>query len=558
MSEKQKPAERGRKNQRRPLEPTGKLLKELRKASGYSQEEIRAVLGFKAASAVSRLESGDFSPDIQRLKKLLSLLKPNPQQTAEILAYFGYTAAELEADLQPARVVRHHPEQHALLSRLQALFYLFVYQKDYANMLEQLEQYQAAPLELPQVLQPVPECRLIVNELYSCRRLLAQGMLDSRQSDIEEGGRRADAALDLIALANQRLEGSPLPAPGPALLAQLHLHALLCAHSCVFKRLNIATRQQDRLAADRQFARLKDELVPKIRAVLAQLQSNLPAEELHEVYRMHLFIQREYLHLQTFELDSRDAALLTDLLAEAGLASEQAQVLSLHQLLGTNRDAFASLCCEIYRRIFAPSTEATKVWKATTEVYHGILREHQRLPNWDGEASEVMRAILNTLMALGTALGRSHQYDAARLYLDVLYLRLNVSQTHFNWHSTYALIEGYRYLALREPKPNQTVLAPTSPEALQALASMTAHLQRSLSYLERSPGQLERGLVPADPPEKIEADLRLLRYTFLEEPVFYLILLHTFLDEVSEWPAGLPELVSRLVNLLETSTKGET
>ena len=58
-----------------------------------------------------------------------------PEQQQEILAYFYYDNQQLEADFAPARPVRHHPDQHPLLNRLQQLFYLFTYQKNYPELL---------------------------------------------------------------------------------------------------------------------------------------------------------------------------------------------------------------------------------------------------------------------------------------------------------------------------------------------------------------------------------------------------------------------------------------
>lgn len=88
--------QRRRSYHSRPLHPTGKLLKKLRKASGFTQKEIQEKLGFQTSSSISKIESRDFIPQAETLNQLLGLLQPGPEQRADILRYFNYQESDLQ------------------------------------------------------------------------------------------------------------------------------------------------------------------------------------------------------------------------------------------------------------------------------------------------------------------------------------------------------------------------------------------------------------------------------------------------------------------------------
>src|SRR5687768_808175 len=117
---------KSRKNKKRPLHSTGRLIKQLRKASGYTQEEIKTILGFQATSAISKIESRDFIPDLMRLQKLLSLLNPSAEQRRQILDYYGYEEADLPDKHEFITSLRQKAQKGDILSALHTLFYLFV------------------------------------------------------------------------------------------------------------------------------------------------------------------------------------------------------------------------------------------------------------------------------------------------------------------------------------------------------------------------------------------------------------------------------------------------
>lgn len=535
MSQEAKSPERSRKNKRRDLHPTGKLLKELRKASGYSQEEIRAVLGFRAASAISRLESGDFSPDVHRLKKLLNLLRPDEAQTVEIIEFFGYQSEDLNESESAIRVVRHHPEQHPLLNRLHSLFYLFVYQKDYPGVMRQIDEYRTHLLPLPEVLGPLEtECRLILDNIYICWRFLARGMFEEKLADFEDAYRCAEQMMQLLKLTELRLQSIRLAVPGPALLYQFMMHAHLCMHSSIFKQLNyLLEHQPDALQIESLFRQLKDSSVSQTLNTLQLLQSILPQEELNEIYRMYLFMRREYLHIRACEADEHDQRKYDELLS-ASTVWLKSTPLPLKRMfeIHNNPKLWRSVCQQLYQELYAPGAAATKKWLDIQPYYQDVLKEHQHLPNWDGEASEVMRAMINTFLGLASLLGRVHHYEQACLFLDTFYLRLNVNQTHFNWHSTYALVEAFCYLKQTQFKTR----AELSETAHEALSRMSYHLEQSLNHLEN------------------ETDKKRMRkYQLLQEPVIYLILLD--LDQYTNPPAAALRLRQEMLDSLQEELK---
>jgi transcriptional regulator with XRE-family HTH domain len=503
-----------RKNKRRQLEPTSRMIKQLRKASGYTQEEIRSVLGFRAASAVSRLESGDFRPDTHRLDQFLNLLKPDPAQKAEILEFFGYKSEDLKDTQLNMRVVRHHAEQHPFLMPFQNLFYLFVYQKDYVNVIEQSRAYQKEMPEVPESLAVIQsELQLVFNDLIDSRRLMAQGGLENRSLDYEEAGRRARTALLVLDMIEKRELSATLQAPGPALLMQVKLHAQLCLHSSLFKQLNSLHRDSTKSElVDQQFNQLRHELLPEIQLTLEQLQTLHHNEELNEMYRMYLFMQREYLHLLMHYTDSQDQKALLAVSADLPVALTG----GAEREIKAEAKTLKPLLKALYEGVYSNEHAVTPLWTDLSGSYARILQEHQRLPNWDGESPEVMRAILKTFLGYSHALARGGNFDLACLFLDTLYLRLNVKESHYHWHSNYAVVYGYRYIALSAlstPKKQHK-------EALQdLLADLAKHLHKAIEYLHNGALDLEKNITRDD----------ILSYTYTQEPAFYLVWTHSLL-----------------------------
>ncbi len=520
------PSSQPRKNKRRPLAPTSRMIKQLRKASGYTQEEIRSVLGFRAASAVSRLESGDFKPDIHRLDKFLNLLKPNEEQKQEILKFFGYKTEDLKDTEINIRVVRHHEEQHPFLVPFQNLFYLFVYQKDYVNVLEQCRQYQQKMPDMPAVLLPVePELQLLTNELLDSRRLMAQGGLEKRLLDYEEAGRRAKSALTIFELLIKRSQGQISVEPALALLLQLKLHAQLCLHSSLFKQLNVCYRETDKQASAQQLShQLRHEVMPEVRETLQALKKVLHDEELHELYRMYLFIEREYLHLLMRFTDTQEQGLFAQF--------DDVTLLALNIKKSTKAKTTRAqhLLMDLYPKVYGSTSQMAPLWKNVSEHYDRVLREHQRLPNWDGESPEVMRAILKTFLGYSHALARQQHHDKAELFLDTLYLRLNVKESHYHWHSNYAVVQAYRYIdlcRLEAPKAKQKV------ELEAILMRFAEHLSQAIGYVHRGALDLEIEITRDD----------ILRYTYLQEPAFCLLWAHCALYNVQPESESFKQLI---------------
>lgn len=487
-----------RKNKKRELHPTGRLLKELRKASGYTQAEIQAVLGFKADSAVSKLESRDFIPDIQRLKKLLHLLRPNAAQEQEILAYFEYTRADLEIDFEPARPVRHHPEQHPLLNLLQQLFYLYTYQKNYQQVLLLLEEHYQAPLNLPEQAQHLSTLlEQIVQAIFSARRLLAQGTLEQRLEDLRDAQQQVNIALSLLDMLTT---SQPLPYPLPAFVGQLRLHLLLCAHSSLFRQLNLRQQRGETLEKSQGlFDLLRQQQLPALLSTLQELEQLLPQAESQSMQHMYLFVLREQLHLLTNAIDRRDEEKLHELFSRTeGQALGEALALAFK--------ADPACFAQLYQRIFALQAADKTLWQELNQQYRQVLKAHQRFHNWDAESPELMRAVLNTFLGFTTNQARLGQIETAEVFLDALYLRLNLSDTRYHWHTNSAYVAAMAYLhstRLEDKVPSQ--------EATEHFKQFCEQLLRAFEYLEQS--------ALLDPN-------RYLYYTFQEELVFMTALLH--------------------------------
>lgn len=494
---------RSRKNKKHPLLPTGHLLKTLRKASGYSQEEIAGMLGFRAPSAVSKLERRDFTPDVQRLKKLLNVLRATDEQQAEILVYFGYQPADLEQDFSPPRAVRHHAEQHPVLRRLQELFYLFTYQRNYQQVLYLVDEYLKEPLELPQVFDAVQqELRPIVQNLFACRRLLAQGTMEHRLTELEEAQNRIETIRMAFELIDLKL-AAPEPF-GAQFLLQLRLQVLLAAHSCLYKQLNLRHRQGQGLPETQSlFDTMQQLYLPEIQAVLERLKHMLPKEELNESYQMYLFIRRDELQLLLNQCDRKDELRLKGLIPK--LKFNGHVLACFFDFWQKNKKTDRSeLLGQVYQQLFAPDPQNGHALAELESAYAQVLKEHQLLAYWDAESPEVMKAILHTLLEYAPIMAKRGNFDAARLFLDTIYLRLNLSETHYHWASNYAMIYAVEYLS-------RTRLQKPDAEHLVLLESVCRLLDKAFDYLEHS-----RQLKAED----------YIRYTFDKEPIFFFLFLH--------------------------------
>jgi transcriptional regulator with XRE-family HTH domain len=282
------------KYQPRELHPTGKLLKQLRKQSGYTQEQLRTFLGFQAASAVSKLESRDFTPDLARLQKLLQLLKPDPQQQAEILAYFGFSEEELTGMPDPLWRSLETQEQPPEIKALDRLFYLFTYQRAYEQVIQEATTWQQTAYHLPQELDSA-ELQLILRELFASRSLLAQAISQRQLRDAREAELRVHNTLSLF----QQLAAHPF-------VLTLHIHALTLLYTAIYSQLHLQANQNHLSLPDwlPRIQYLQQELLPQLTQALTQTDVSRPMRHLQ------LFIQRDSLQLLSLQASQQDEVTL--------------------------------------------------------------------------------------------------------------------------------------------------------------------------------------------------------------------------------------------------------
>jgi transcriptional regulator with XRE-family HTH domain len=486
------------KYQPRELHPTGKLLKQLRKQSGYTQEQLRVFLGFQAASAVSKLESRDFSPDLPRLRKLLQLLKPDAQQQAEILAYFGFSEEELTGMPDPLWRALETQEQPPEIKALDRLFYLFTYQRAYEQVIQEATAWQQTAYQLPQELDTA-ELQLILRELFASRSLLAQAVSQRQLRDAREAELRVHNTLSLF----QQLPAHPF-------VLTLHIHALTLLYTAIYSQLHLQANQHQLSLPDwlPRIHYLQQELLPQLTQALTQTDASRPMRHLQ------LFVQRDSLQLLSLQASQQDEVTLRQWLGlplECTAEERTQQLLTKLMQPGTWND--------LYTLWLAPTAVPQQLRQATLDSYASILEAHQLLQSWDGEAPEVLRPLVNTFLAYPLMLARTNRLSEAQLALNFLYLCLNTADTHYHWHSNRALVAGIHALHALGDGASETAILPY----LQQLAE---HLLKALELASQVQGLSHK---------------RILHYTFYEEPIFIVCL--SQLQKVT----ALPDLPQQLL-----------
>lgn len=496
---------KSRKNKKRPLHQTGRLIKQLRKASGYTQEEIKTILGFQATSAISKIESRDFIPDMMRLQKLLSLLNPSAEQKQQILEYYGYQESDLPDKHEFLSGIKQKAQKGDILSALHALFYLFVYDKDYTGLIETAQNLYHQSFYIPQAVRVCSrEIEMILREILSCRRLLAQGMLSRQQLAFEEALQRAEIGMQLLNLVQERFERK-LNDDAKLFLTLLKLHISFCFENTLFGMLRL--RPAESLSADK----LEGRNLPRIQSVLAELGSRFPEQNLQEIRQMTLFVERETLTLVEAQGVQADQLALSALLANLGTSAAQPLATDWKRVI--KGAAAEKIFGQVYQGFFKPARSDQQHWEPTLLRYRQILRAHQQVSNWDGSPAQT--AIVCTFLSYPVLLARLGHSEWAQDVLNLLYLQLTVAETHYRWNNAQALCQGLEYIHLTQLSLKKL------PEAKAAEAE--ACLQEMASRLSSIIQDL-RNVKSLNSPKA-------LRYTFVEEPIFYFVLLHAHAHE---------------------------
>jgi len=509
-------ATKSRKNKKRPLHQTGRLIKQLRKASGYTQEEIKTILGFQATSAISKIESRDFIPDMMRLQKLLSLLNPSTDQKQQILEYYGYQESDLPDKHEFLAGIKQKAQKGDILSALHTLFYLFVYDKDYTGLIETAQNLYHQSFYIPQAVRVCSrEIEMILREIFSCRRLLAQGMLSRQQLAFEEALQRAEIGLQLLNLVQERFERK-LNDDARLFLTLLKLHISFCFENTLFGLLRLKPGNVDHFSSEKLEARN----LPRIQSVIAELETRFPEQNLQEIRQMTLFVERETLHLVEAQSTQAEQNTLAGLLGNGH-----------HQPLATDWKklikgaAAEKVFAQVYQGFFKPGRGEQKQWESTLLRYRQILRAHQQVSNWDGSPAQT--AIVCTFLSYPVLLARLGNFEWAQDVLNLLYLQLTVAETHYRWNNAQALCQGLAYIHLTQLSLKKLPEAKAA-EAETCLKEMAGQLQRIVHDL--------RNVKSLNSPKA-------LRYTFIEEPVFYFALLHAQAHEQFKKLPFLAELL---------------
>lgn len=522
-------ATKSRKNKKRPLHQTGRLIKQLRKASGYTQEEIKTILGFQATSAISKIESRDFIPDLMRLQKLLSLLNPAAEQKRQILEYYGYQESDLPDKHEFITGLRQKAQKGDILSALHTLFYLFVYDKDYTGLIETAQSLYHQSFYIPQSVRVCTrEVEMILREILSCRRLLAQGMLSKQSLAFEEALQRAEMAQQLLTLVHDRFDRKLNP-DAKLFLTLLRLHISFCYENTHFGML----RLKNGLQTETLEARLEDRKLPRIQSVILDIERQFPDYNLQEIRQMTLFVERETLNLLASQNDLSDQAQLSKLLSDLQIRVQDTPVASdWNKALAKQPEKVFS---QVFQSYFKSSRSEQKVWEPTLERYRQILKAHQQVSNWDGNTAQA--AIVTTFLNYPVLLARLGHFSWAQDILNLLYLQLTVADTHYRWTNSQALCKGLEYIHLTQlslKKLSESKL----PEADSCLSEMAGLIERIVRDL--------RNVKSLNSP-------RFLRYTFIEEPVFYFVFLHASRHEQLKHHPALVQLMPQF----EAQLKGE-
>lgn len=498
---------RTRKNKKRPLQPTGRLIKQLRKASGYTQEELKNILGFQATSAISKIESRDFIPDILRLQKLLTLLSPTDDQKTKILDYYGYTSEDLPSKEEFVKGLKEKADKGDILSALHTLFYLFVYKKNYAAVTETVQELFQRKFYIPQAVKFCGrEVEMVVREIFSCRRMLAQGMLTHQDVHLEEALQRAEMANELLSMTFDRYKKKLKP-DSELFLSQLRLHIAFCAENTYFARFQINPSANPAFFEQKRYEYRDDRKLPRIQEVMDKMEAINPEHNLQEIRQMNLFIEREALHLLYLQSQNKSEAALREYLTALGLETAE-KLTAADWIEAIKKKRPSGVFKGLYADLFKTFKADDRVWEPVFDRFRQILRDHQKVQNWDGNTSQ--SAIVNTFLNYPEFLARLGHFGWAEDVLNLLYLQLTVAETHFRWTTKFAMVKGFEYI--RATKMDTTKFAEKDLQTIEnVLSEMTRLLEIAVKDLNESKG--------------LNAPLNL-RRIFLEEPVFYLVFLH--------------------------------
>ncbi len=498
---------RTRKNKKRPLHSTGRLIKQLRKGSGYTQEELKNILGFQATSAISKIESRDFIPDILRLQKLLTLLAPTPEQKHKILDYYGYKENDLPEKEDFVKGLKEKANKGDILSALHTLFYLFVYKQNYTAVTETVQELYQKKFYMPQAVKTCKrEVEMVIREIFSCRRMLAQGMLTHQAMALEEALQRAEMANELLVMTMDRYKKKLKP-EGLLYLNLLRLHIAFCAENTYFGRLQIEPNLEPDFF-DKKSTEARDERnLPRVQQVMDVIESISPDHNLEDIRQMNLFIEREALHLLYLQSRHRSERVFKDYLKNLDIEVE-GPLTAAHWVDAVKAKRPSGVFKGMYESVFKTGKVDDRRWEPVFERFRQILRDHQKVQNWDGNT--VQSAIVNTFLNYPELLARLGNFAWAEDVLNLLYLQLTVAETHFRWTQKFALVKAFEYIRLTQlntTKFSDKDLAPIE----KTLTELTRLLDRAVKDLTESKG--------------LNAPLNL-KKIFLEEPVFYLVFLH--------------------------------
>lgn len=497
---------KSRKNKKRPLHQTGRLIKQLRKASGYTQEEIKTILGFQATSAISKIESRDFIPDLMRLQKLLSLLNPSLEQKRQILDYFGYQESDLPEKNDFLSGLKQKAQKGDILSALHTLFYLFVYDKDFTGLIETAHLLYHQNFYIPQAVRfSSREIEMILREILSCRRLLAQGMLSRQSMAFEEALQRAEMAQQLVNLIYERFEKKLNP-DARLFLTLMRLHISFCFENIYFGRLSLSTGPEPTGTAKSLLEELESNPPAKIQQVVDELEISFPDQNLQEIRQMTLFVERETLHLVEAECHTADQHNLRLLLNEFGIQTQEVLARDWQHLIQTHPGE--KTLAKIFATYYKSCRNEQKLWEPMLKRYRRILHAHQQVSNWDGSSAQT--AIVTTFLNYPVLLARLGHFNWAQDILNLLYLQLTVAETHYRWQTSQALCSGLEYAHLTQLSLKKIPEA-RLPECINCLNELCSQLERIVKDL--------RNTKSLNSPKS-------LRYTFQEEPVIYFALLH--------------------------------
>ncbi|MGV3523267.1 MAG: helix-turn-helix domain-containing protein [Candidatus Sericytochromatia bacterium] len=499
---------RSRKNKKRPLHPTGRLIKQLRKASGYTQEEIKNILGFQATSAISKIESRDFIPDLLRLQKMLALLSPSPEQRHEILDYYGYDESELPEKHAFVSGLKGKAEKGDILSALHTLFYLFVYDRDYTGLIETAQTLYNQSFYIPQSVRSCArEVEMVVGEILSCRRLLAQGMLSRQNLAFEEALQRAEMAQQLLTLIQDRFS-KKLNADAQLFLLQVKLHICFCFENTHFGMLRLRSSLQTGGGDELHPESIEGRGLTGIRGVIAEIERDFPEYNLQEVRQMTLFVERETLHLLAAQCDDSDHLILAQLLEQLGGSGDAEGVLANHWLPVLKGKAADETFKQVYQGLYKSQSRQEAVWTPTLNRYRQILLAHQQVSNWDGSTAHA--AIVSTFLNYPVLLARLGHFSWAQDIFNLLYLQLTVAETHYRWTANLAICKGLEYISQTQLN-SRKIPEKDLPGVTELLEELSRLLLKAVADL--------RHVKSLNSP-------RYMRYLFLEEPVIYFVLLH--------------------------------